>query len=218
MDYDYRNIKSKKITYRFIKRLFDIAGAGLLLLALSPLIAVIAALIKIKSPGPVLYKGKRTYDRNGSFQIYKFRTMVVDAEKLGGPSTALNDNRVTRIGAFLRKYKLDELPQLVNILKGEMSFVGPRPQVEKYTQLYKGEELLILDVKPGLTDFASLHFIDMDGTLGTENVDEVYLSKVEPVKNRLRLKYVNEQSFFTDIKILALTIMAVLGFRNQITK
>lgn len=141
--------------------------------------------------------------------------MIVDAEKVGGPSTALNDIRVTKIGAFLRKYKLDELPQLFNILKGDMSFVGPRPQVEKYTSLYQGEELSILDVKPGLTDFASLYFIDMDSTLGTENVDEIYISKIEPVKNKLRLKYVKEQSLCTDLRILGLTFLAVLGIKNQ---
>lgn len=215
MDYGHRNLKSKKIAYRLSKRLFDLIVSSILLLILSPFILIIAILVKIKSPGPVIYKGSRSYDRSRSFLIYKFRTMIVDAEKVGGPSTALNDIRVTKIGAFLRKYKLDELPQLFNILKGDMSFVGPRPQVEKYTSLYQGEELSIFDVKPGLTDFASLYFIDMDSTLGTENVDEIYISKIEPVKNKLRLKYVKEQSLCTDLRILGLTFLAVLGIKNQ---
>ena len=132
--------------------------------------------------------------------------MVADAEKLGGPSTALNDPRITPIGKFLRRYKLDELPQLINILKGEMSFVGPRPQVERYTKLYEGEEKIILSVRPGLTDYASLHFIDMDSTLGDGDVDRKYMTEVEPLKNVLRIKYVKERSFLVDMKILLKTM------------
>ena len=141
--------------------------------------------------------------------------MVVDAEDLGGPSTALNDPRITRIGRFLRKYKFDELPQLLNILKGEMSFVGPRPQVEKYTRLYTGEEKDILSVKPGITDYASIYFIDLDAVLGDGDVDEKYLRDIEPVKNKLRIKYVQEHNFWVDMKILFMTFIGMLKIKAK---
>lgn len=140
--------------------------------------------------------------------------MVPDAEKIGGPSTALNDPRVTLIGRFLRKYKLDEIPQLINILKGEMSFVGPRPQVEKYTRLYTDEEKIILSVKPGLTDYASIRFINLDAVLGNENVDEKYLRTVEPEKNRLRIQYARDPSFLKDMKILFFTLVQMFRIRS----
>jgi lipopolysaccharide/colanic/teichoic acid biosynthesis glycosyltransferase len=191
------------------KRLMDVVGASLGLLLTLPLFVVISTAIIWTSDGPVFYRGVRTGLNGKPFRIYKFRTMVVDAEKLGGPSTALNDPRITPIGKFLRRTKLDELPQLINILKGEMSFVGPRPQVERYTNLYNGEEKIILSVRPGLTDYASLHFINMDSTLGDSDVDQKYLTEVEPLKNILRIKYVKEQSFMTDMKILLKTLVRV---------
>jgi lipopolysaccharide/colanic/teichoic acid biosynthesis glycosyltransferase len=115
--------------------------------------------------------------------------MVPNAERIGGPSTGLNDPRLTKLGTFLRKYKLDELPQLINVLKGDMSIVGPRPQVEEYTKLYNDEEKIILSVKPGITDYASIRFINLDQILGDANVDEKYLREIEPEKNKLRIKY-----------------------------
>jgi len=189
-----------------VKRIIDVVGASLGLLLMLPFFAVIGAAILLTSEGPVFYRGWRI-GRNGKpFRIYKFRTMVVDAERLGGPSTALNDFRITPIGRFLRKFKLDEIPQFINVLMGEMSLVGPRPQVERYTKLYKGEEAIILSVRPGLTDYASIQFIDMDSTLGDGDVDRKYLDEVEPRKNMLRIQYVKEQSFFTDMKILLKTL------------
>jgi len=190
-----------------IKRTFDLIVAGLAVVLLAPIMAAIALLLRIYSPGPLLYKGTRIGLHGKPFGIYKFRTMVTNAELIGGPSTALNDPRLTPIGKFLRKYKLDELPQLFNILKGEMSFVGPRPQVEVYTSLYSPEERLMLSVKPGLTDFASIHFINQDAVLGDSNVDEKYLKEVEPVKNALRMKYVRESCFSVDMKILLKTLI-----------
>ena len=148
------------------------------------------------------------------FKIYKFRTMVQDAESIGGPSTALNDFRLTKIGRFLRKYKIDELPQFINIIKGEMSLVGPRPQVIYYTNKYKGDYKLILSVKPGLTDFATLYFLDMDKVLGSENVDKKYATEIEPIKNSLRLKYVKEKNFLLDIRILVETAFSLIGIKN----
>jgi lipopolysaccharide/colanic/teichoic acid biosynthesis glycosyltransferase len=146
--------------------------------------------------------------------MYKFRTMVVNAERLGGPSTGKNDPRITRLGRYLRKYKLDELPQLLNILRGQMSFVGPRPEVPQYTSLYTGEEKLILTVRPGITDYSSLKYINLAEVLGSEQVDAFYEEKVRPEKNKLRIKYVKEHSFWVDLKIIALTLYGILGRRS----
>jgi len=193
-----------------LKRLFDLIACLVVFPFLSPFFAVVATIIKVNSPGPVFYRGSRTGLGGRPFRIFKFRTMVVDAEKIGGPSTALNDFRLTKMGKFLRNYKIDELPQLINILKGEMSFVGPRPQVEKYTKLYNDEEQIILSVRPGLTDYASIKFINLDQILGDESVDERYLKEIEPEKNRLRMKYAKEHSFWIDIKIIMMTLMQML--------
>ncbi len=197
-----------------LKRLFDITTCLIALPFLLPFFAVITISIKLNSPGPVFYSGWRTGLGGKPFRIFKFRTMVVDAEKIGGPSTALNDPRLTMIGKFIRKYKIDELPQLINIIRGEMSFVGPRPQVEAYTRLYNDEEQIILSVKPGLTDFASIEFINLDKLLGDEKVDEKYLKEVEPSKNKLRMKYAQEASFFVDMKILFMTLIQMLRINS----
>lgn len=197
-----------------LKRLFDITTCLLSLPFLLPFFAITAIIIKVNSPGPVFYRGLRTGLGGKPFRIFKFRTMVVDAEKIGGPSTALNDPRLTRIGKFLRKYKIDELPQLINILNGEMSLVGPRPQVEKYTKLYNDEEQIILSVRPGLTDYASIEFINLDKLLGDQQVDEKYLREIEPEKNRLRMKYAKEASFLVDMKILFMTLIQMLRINS----
>ena len=198
-----------------VKRVFDIFLSLILLILLFPVLLYIAIRIKSESEGPVFYRGVRTGLNGKPFRILKFRTMVPDAENIGGPSTALNDPRLTRIGAFLRKYKLDELPQFINVLLGNMSIVGPRPQVEQYTRLYNDEEKIILSVKPGITDYASIHFINLDQILGDHNVDAKYLREIEPEKNRLRIKYVREQSFMVDCKILLLTMLRTLNIRSE---
>lgn len=161
-----------------------------------------------------MYRGKRAARGGGIFYIFKFRTMVVDAEQKGGFSTAVDDPRFTRVGRFLRRFKLDELPQFINVLTGDMSLVGPRPQVTFYTDQYKGEEELILTVRPGITDLASIYFVDMDSTLGTGDVDQKYQTEIEPIKNKLRVKYVKEMSFFLDIQILLGTVFRLIGFKN----
>ena len=181
---------------------------------LLPLFVIISLIIKMTSSGEILYKGTRAGKNNINFKIYKFRTMVLDAENIGGPSTALNDFRLTKIGRFLRKYKLDELPQFINIIKGDMSLVGPRPQVIYYTNQYTGEFKLILSVKPGLTDLSTLYFLDMDNVLGSKNVDKKYETEIEPIKNLLRLRYVKEQSFLLDIRILIETVFSLIGIKN----
>jgi lipopolysaccharide/colanic/teichoic acid biosynthesis glycosyltransferase len=140
--------------------------------------------------------------------------MVLDAERKGGFSTAIDDPRLTGLGRFIRKHKLDELPQFFNVLAGDMSLVGPRPQVAFYTDKYEGDEKLILSVKPGITDLASLYYADMDSVLGSGNVDARYLAEIEPVKNQLRLKYIREQSFLLDTRILIETGFKLIGFEN----
>ena len=196
------------------KRLFDFLLAFIISIILSPLFLAMAIMIKKESPGPVFYRGVRSGLDGKPFRIFKFRTMVPDAEKMGGPSTALNDPRLTKIGVFLRKYKLDELPQLINVLIGDMSIVGPRPQVGKYTKLYNDEEKIILTVKPGVTDYASIRFINLDQILGDVNVDEKYLREIEPEKNRLRIKYAKEHSFWVDCRIILLTMLQMLRIRS----
>jgi lipopolysaccharide/colanic/teichoic acid biosynthesis glycosyltransferase len=184
------------------------------MIGFSLILLFIGLMIKADSKGSVFYRGTRI-GRNGKpFRIFKFRTMVVDAEKKGGQSTAMNDPRLTKVGKVLRKYKLDELPQLINVFAGEMSLVGPRPQVEKYTSLYNAEEKEILSVRPGLTDYASIRFVHLDKLLGDEEVDRRYREEIEPEKNKLRLKYVRERCFLVDLKILIFTVFRLLRIRS----
>jgi len=203
--------------YKFTKRFFDLFISFFGITFLLPILLFIAMLVKFTSSGPILYKGKRTGLFGKSFNILKFRTMVKNAENIGGHSTSINDIRLTKIGRFLRKYKIDELPQFINVIKGDMSLVGPRPQVLYYTNQYKGEEKSILSVRPGITDLASLYFSDMDKILGGGNVEKKYETEIEPVKNLLRLRYVNEQSFLLDMRILIETAFSIIGVKN-ITK
>ncbi len=193
------------------KRIFDILVSVVGLIVLAPLLLLIAVVIKLDSTGPVFYRGVRSGLNGRPFRIYKFRTMVPNAEKLGGLSTAKDDPRVTRVGKFLRRYKLDELPQLINVLKGEMSIVGPRPEMPEYTGQYTGEEKLILTVRPGITDYASLEFIQLGEILGSDDVDRVYEERVRPIKNALRVKYVKERSFYVDILIILKTLAKLVG-------
>jgi lipopolysaccharide/colanic/teichoic acid biosynthesis glycosyltransferase len=170
-----------------------------------------AIVIKLDSKGPVFYRGKRTGRYGKSFRIYKFRTMVVNAEKLGGPSTTNNDPRITKTGQLLRKYKLDELPQFINVLKGEMSFVGPRPEVQHYVEMFTEEEKDILNVRPGITDWASLWNPDEGAILaGSLDPEKAYMEKIRPQKIKLQLKYVREQSFWSDLKIIFLTLKTIM--------
>jgi lipopolysaccharide/colanic/teichoic acid biosynthesis glycosyltransferase len=144
--------------------------------------------------------------------MYKFRTMVLDADKLGGSSTPDNDPRITSVGKFLRRFKLDELPQLANVIKGEMSLVGPRPQVQWAVELYSAEERQVLTVLPGITDYASVRFPNEGELLkGSSNPDRDYMEKIHPEKMRLSLEYVRNRSFLTDCKVIAETILAVFG-------
>lgn len=193
-----------------IKRAFDLNVSLFSLILLSPLILAIALWIKLDSRGPVFYRGVRVGRFGRSFRIYKFRTMVADAEKISGSSTADDDPRITRIGKILRRYKLDETPQLINVVKGDMSLVGPRPEVREYVDMYTEEEKAILQVRPGITDWASLWNSDEGAVLaGCGDPDRAYLELIRPTKIKLQLKYLRHHPLWVDLKILLLTLLKV---------
>jgi lipopolysaccharide/colanic/teichoic acid biosynthesis glycosyltransferase len=202
--------KYTSIYSRYIKRGLDLIFAALLFLLLLPIFILISSVILISSGSPIFYRAQRCGYHGKPFCIFKFRTMIKDADKTGGQTTALNDKRITKAGHFLRKTKLDEIPQLINIIKGEMSFVGPRPELIKYIIEYNEEERMILEVKPGITDYSSLEFINLDLMVGENNADEVYENIILPLKNKLRMKYVEVISFRTDCKLFLDTIVKVI--------
>lgn len=196
-----------------LKRLFDIFFSGLGLIILSPLFLILALWIKKDSSGPVFYRGVRMGKNWKTFRIFKFRSMVHNAEEIGGPSTREGDPRVTPSGKFMRKWKLDELPQLINVFLGNMSLVGPRPEVVEYANMYKGEERIIYTIRPGITDYASLWNSHEEEMLSqansTEEAEKIYLEKVRPEKVRLQMKYVKEMSLWTDIKLIFITLKKI---------
>lgn len=182
-------------------------GMGLL----SPLLALIAIAIKLSSRGPVLYAAPRVGRGGGLFRMYKFRTMVTNADKIGGSSTPDDDARITRVGRFLRRCKLDELPQLLNVLGGTMSLVGPRPQVKWAVDLYTPAQRKVLEVQPGITDYASLHFPNEGEILrGSTDPDRDYMEKIHPEKMRLSLEYLARRSLLVDLGIIFRTLTTVL--------
>ena len=195
-----------------IKRLFDITFSLIGLIISLPLILVISILVKQSSRGPIIYQALRAGRNGKNFYIYKFRTMVANADKIGGPSTSADDPRLTPIGNFLRKFKLDELPQFVNILKGDMSFVGPRPEVISEIEQYdKITRETILSVRPGLTDLASIAGLHEEEILrGAKDPHQAYKEKIQPQKLTLQLEYIQRKSFWLDIKILVTTFLNVV--------
>jgi len=207
---DEKMFLSHPVWALFIKRSCDVLFSLLVLLLIWPIIFFVAVTVKLSSPGPVFYRGIRTGLNGEPFRILKFRTMVVDAETLGGPTTGTNDKRITPIGAFLRKTKLDEIPQFINVLTGDMSLVGPRPEVLEYTATYTGEEKIILSMRPGITDYASIEFADLDDRVGSVDPDKYFREHIMPKKTALRVKYVKEWSLGSDIKILWLTLFRVM--------
>jgi len=201
-----------------VKRAFDIVAAGLGLLLLAPLLLLFSAAIRLDSPGPVFYRGVRIGRGGRPFRICKFRSMVENAENLGASSTGSSDARVTRVGRFLRRYKLDELPQLFNVLKGDMSIVGPRPQVEWAVRRFSEEERKVLELRPGLTDWASIRFHNEEeiiGSSGIPDADEAYMKLIHPEKMRLQLKYLEERSFLTDLRIILETFRVLFRTRSN---
>ncbi len=192
------------------KRLLDFLLAILLFALLWPFYLIIGLAVIIDTGFPVFYRAERGGYRGRNFRIFKFRSMVQNADKIGGGTTALNDSRITRVGAFLRKTKLDEIPQLLNIINGTMSFIGPRPELVRYTSKYDDLEKYILNVRPGITDISSLTFINLDEIVGGANADEMYEKYVYKRKNQLRLKYVSQISLKTDAELFFATVMRVL--------
>jgi len=197
-----------------LKRLFDILLSLFGLILLSPVLIFLGLLIKGEDGGPIFYRGVRVGRYGKPFKIFKFRTMVVNAEDIGGPSTADDDARITRIGKFIRKCKLDEIPQSINVFKGEMSLVGPRPEVQHYVDMFTEEQKAILSVRPGITDWASL-WNPNEGKILAESVDpeKTYMEKIRPTKLKLQLKYVREHSFLIDLRIIVKTVLAVISRR-----
>ena len=193
-----------------LKRIFDIILSLFGLIILLPFMLIIAIFIKLDSKGPVFFKQVRVTKNGREFKIFKYRTMRVGSDKYS-QITVGKDNRITKVGAFLRKYKLDEIPQLINVLIGDMSLVGPRPEVPKYVALYTDEQKEILKVRAGITDYASIEFSDENDLLASEeDPEKAYIEKVMPKKIELNKKYISEISILTDIKIILLTIKKIL--------
>ena len=193
-------------------RFFDILLSGIGLIILSPIFLTLSIWIKLDSEGPVFYKQKRVGKDNVDFLLYKFRSMITDADKKGLLITVGGkDPRVTKSGYFIRKYKLDELPQLINVVWGDMSLVGPRPEVRKYVELYNNEQRKVLTVKPGITDYASIEYIDENKILGeSEDPEKTYIEIIMPEKIRHNMKYINNKSLKEYFKIIFFTFMKIL--------
>lgn len=195
-----------------MKRLFDFVAAAAGLLVLAPLMLLAAFLIKLDSPGPVFFKQERVGQGFRPFLIYKFRTMAADAAQRGSSITVGADPRITRIGHFLRKTKIDELPQLINVIKGEMSFVGPRPEVPRYVDMFRKDYEEILRIRPGITDPASLKYQDEADVLGRSvNAEEEYIRRVLPDKLKLAKAYVGRSSFSYDLGLIFRTVPKLFG-------
>lgn len=200
----------KKINM-IIKRIFDIVFSSLGIIILSPMLLIVAICIKTTSVGPVFFKQERVGKNKKNFKILKFRTMINNAEMVGKQITVGDDNRITRVGYFLRKYKIDELPQLFNVFIGDMSLVGPRPEVPRYVELYSYEQNQVFNVKPGITDMASIRYSDESELLGTaENAEEYYVNYIMRDKLKLNKEYIEKNNVILDIIIILKTIVKCL--------
>lgn len=198
-----------------LKRLFDIASSFLGLLILSPLFIIIAVVIKLDSKGGIIYKQQRVGKNGKDFYLMKFRTMYMESDKKGLLTVGGKDPRVTKAGYYLRKYKFDELPQLLNVLMGDMSIVGPRPEVRKYVNMYTGEQMKVLSVKPGITDYASLAYRNENEILEkSSDPEHLYITEVMPDKLRLNLNYLKDRSLLVDLKIVLKTLLAIFSSKN----
>lgn len=193
-----------------LKRVFDILSSITAIGFLLPLLLIIGLAIVLNSKGGVLYKQLRIGKNGKIFYLLKFRSMQIGSDKQGLLTIGAKDSRITHIGHFIRKYKLDELPQLLNVLAGDMSLVGPRPEVPAYVSLYTEEQKQVLTVKPGITDYASIEYRNENEILGNaKNPEQMYIKEIMPAKLALNLKYINDQSLLTDIKILIKTISSL---------
>lgn len=216
---DYYDIlNSKKITL-FLKRLFDIIFSTILLIVLSPILIILAIAIKIDSKGPIFYRQERITQYGKPFKIFKFRTMIFNADKIGALVTTKNDSRITRVGNIIRKCRLDEIPQLINILIGNMTFVGTRPEVKKYVERYTDEMKATLLMPAGVTSIASIRYKNEDEIIGKyieqgENIDDIYVNRVLPEKMKYNIEYVKKFTIFQDILICVQTVNEVLKIQN----
>lgn len=189
-----------------MKRLFDIAASLVGLILLSPLMLFIAAAVKFQDGGPVLYRANRVGKDGRPFLLYKFRSMVIDADRMGAGITTSGDKRITRFGGFLRDTKLDELPQLLNVLRGDMSFVGPRPEDARYVRLYTEQQRRVLTCRPGITSPASLEYRSEEELLTGDDSLDRYEREILPHKLALELAYLERRTFWTDIKLILHTL------------
>lgn len=206
----YEHLRNRKMSL-FIKRIFDIIVSFVALVIALPFLLIIALAIKLDSKGSVFYRQERITTYGRIFRIFKFRTMVTNADKIGTLVTVSNDSRITRVGHFLRKYRLDEIPQLINILIGDMSFVGTRPEVKKYVDAYTPEMKATLLMRAGVTSLACIHYKDEEKLLNdSENADETYINQILPAKMKYNLEYIEKFSFWYDIKLMFMTVFAVI--------
>jgi len=197
-----------------MKRIVDVVASAIGLLLLGPVMLLAAVLVKLSSPGPVLFRQQRVGRGLRPFWIYKFRSMVQDAPQRGGPITIGDDRRITPIGRWLRKTKIDELPQLLNVLKGEMSLVGPRPEAPRYVELFRRDYEEILRVRPGITDLASIRYRDEAAILGrSPDPEQEYVGRVLPEKIRLAREYIAGRSLWLDLRLIAATVFRLVGDR-----
>jgi lipopolysaccharide/colanic/teichoic acid biosynthesis glycosyltransferase len=198
-----------------VKRIFDILFSLLGLIITLPVFIVLALAIILESRGGIFYKQERIGKNFKPFMLYKFRSMYAGSDKKGLLTVGEKDNRITKVGYFIRKYKLDELAQLINVLKGDMSLVGPRPEVKKYVDLYNDEQKKVLLVKPGITDYASIEYFNENKLLeNSPDPEKTYIEEIMPHKLKLNLKYIEDQSLLTDLKIILKTIFKIFN-RNQ---
>lgn len=194
-----------------MKRLFDIVASGLGLIVLSPIFAILAIWIKVDSRGPVFYRQTRVGRDNKDFKLFKFRSMRPDSDKLGLITVGGHDPRVTRSGYYIRKYKLDEFPQLINVFKGDMSLVGPRPEVRKYVDMYTAEQMGVLLVRPGITSLASIRYRNENEILAmAEDPDKCYIEQIMPDKLAIDLEYVEKANLWTDFKMICCTFKEII--------
>lgn len=207
----YYKILQKKKCSLLLKRIFDVIMSLLMIISLSPVFLILAVVIKLDSEGPVFFKQERITQYGKKFRMLKFRTMVVNAEKIGTQVTINNDSRITKVGSFIRGCRLDEIPQLLNVLTGEMSFVGTRPEVKKYVEYYTPEMMATLLLPAGITSFASIKYKDEAELLSnTKNIEKTYIEEVLPGKMTYNLESIKEFSFFREIKLMFITVFAVL--------
>lgn len=212
----YYDILDKKKGHLLFKRLFDLVVASILLIICAPIMLILAIAIKVNSRGPIFFRQVRVTQYGKEFKIFKFRTMVVDAEKIGTQVTVGNDPRITKVGYMIRKIRLDEISQLINVFKGEMSFVGTRPEVPKYVNQYQPEMMSTLLMPAGITSKASIKFKNEEKILdGVVDVDRVYVDEVLPIKMIYNVAYIKEFTAWSDTKLMINTVLAVCGYKNH---